>query len=1079
MQSLGYIAAGGTDGTLKLLKLADTQQRGPTGPATHLAINQNLDGHSGIVYIAKWNEIYQKLTTSDSNGLIIVWLTRHDSWYEEMINNRNKSIVIDMVWSHNGTKIVIAYEDGQIIVGSVSGNRLWSKDISGNIAAWSANSSLLLFGMSDGEVHVYDGTGLFIQKVHMVCLEEVELETALSKDLRRDTIVSMEWLSSAMTSKLVDERICDQTGISTSSETVPSLCENISENKPRLHIAYKHGVIQLMRNENDTNPIVVKLPNMMINKARWNPSGDLLAICGIQTDLNCDKCVVHFISAYGESQNVLQIPGETITDLSWEAGGLRICMAADSHLFFANIRPNYKWTYCGQTIVYSYEKDGKEDNYVAFFETKLEETYKKYVGHLIGIGSYDEHCVIVNSKLINLEAKYVTMNASFILVASNNAFMVTRYVIPSSSLRDKQASASSNDELVYNVDEARSSDPRIKSLCRESGIVQRYSLPQIVLLGAFSIGLHAKKIELNCNGTRLAALSSSGLKLFELTENKIVSGNFERKDIWNFKWDSDKDDSIAVLEKSRLYVVRNAETEESTINNGYIGSFRNLTIRTILLDEIMKNPETPHKSCIVDVEIKSLRDAKNLLEKMKIQEAAAYIEKKNHPKLWALLAEVALNQLNLETAEHAFVMLKDYGGIQFIKRIKAIQNDDFKRAEIAIFYGKVEEAEKIYMENDRRDLAIAAHQKLNNWFRIMEIVQRRTEPGDDELLKKAWNHVGDYYAERQNWSKASKYFENCENYEKLAQCHLMNEDYDGLEFLAKLLPDEHNLLMCGKVNDALDICVQLNQWDYAVQLSKIHHLRDIDSLLGKYAEQFAGSNERTLAVVQLYRRAGRFLDAARTIFNIANDERSKQAQPLRLKKLYVLGALLVEEYHEQSKAEITKEIKNGSKAEISLKGLLEDDKKLSMADTSLIDNAWRGAEAYHFYMLAQRQLFSALTSCMARQFAVCSRAFIKLESLINISSQEREAYSKLALNIFIKYSPVNTHVTKVECTGCNELIPDFCQVCPSCDTKFPICIVTGRPLLDFQFWLCPTCKHRAYEQEIMSFRFCPLCHADI
>lgn len=55
-----------------------------------------------------------------------------------------------------------------------------------------------------------------------------------------------------------------------------------------------------------------------------------------------------------------------------------------------------QWTYCGQTIVYSYEKDGKEDNYVAFFETKLEETYKKYVGHLIGIGSYDEHCVIVS-----------------------------------------------------------------------------------------------------------------------------------------------------------------------------------------------------------------------------------------------------------------------------------------------------------------------------------------------------------------------------------------------------------------------------------------------------------------------------------------------------------------------------------------------------------------------------------------------------------------------------------------------------------------------------------------------------------
>lgn len=75
-------------------------------------MNQNLDGHSNTVHIAEWNESYRKLTTCDSNGLIIVWLTQGDSWYEEMINKRNKSIVVDMAWSHNGTKIAIAYEDG-------------------------------------------------------------------------------------------------------------------------------------------------------------------------------------------------------------------------------------------------------------------------------------------------------------------------------------------------------------------------------------------------------------------------------------------------------------------------------------------------------------------------------------------------------------------------------------------------------------------------------------------------------------------------------------------------------------------------------------------------------------------------------------------------------------------------------------------------------------------------------------------------------------------------------------------------------------------------------------------------------
>ena len=34
------------------------------------------------------------------------------------------------------------------------------------------------------------------------------------------------------------------------------------------------------------------------------------------------------------------------------------------------------------------------------------------------------------------------------------------------------------------------------------------------------------------------------------------------------------------------------------------------------------------------------------------------------------------------------------------------------------------------------------------------------------------------------------------------------------------------------------------------------------------------------------------------------------------------------------------------------------DESLSIDDTKLIDNAWRGAEAYHFYILAQQQLFN-------------------------------------------------------------------------------------------------------------------------
>lgn len=35
------------------------------------------------------------------------------AWYEEMINNRNKSVVKDMKWNADGQKICIIYEDGK------------------------------------------------------------------------------------------------------------------------------------------------------------------------------------------------------------------------------------------------------------------------------------------------------------------------------------------------------------------------------------------------------------------------------------------------------------------------------------------------------------------------------------------------------------------------------------------------------------------------------------------------------------------------------------------------------------------------------------------------------------------------------------------------------------------------------------------------------------------------------------------------------------------------------------------------------------------------------------------------------
>jgi WD repeat-containing protein 35 len=39
----------------------------------------------------------------------------------------------------------------------------------------------------------------------------------------------------------------------------------------------------------------------------------------------------------------------------------------------------------------------------------------------------------------------------------------------------------------------------------------------------------------------------------------------------------------------------------------------------------------------------------------------------------------------------------------------------------------------------------------------------------------------------------------------------------------------------------------------------------------------------------------------------------------------------------------------------ALAGLLEED--ATSSDNRMVDSAWRGAEAYHFFLLAQRQLY--------------------------------------------------------------------------------------------------------------------------
>ncbi len=138
-------------------------------------------------------------------------------WFEEMINNRNKSTVRDMNWTADGQRICIIYEDGAVIVGSADGNRLWGKEIKSQLShvEWSPDGRSILFGTLGCEVHIYDQVGNFLSPLPLYCLDDSAAATS---------IIGIDWYDGA-------EGVQDAT-------------------QPTLAIGMENGRLQLMRSEN-------------------------------------------------------------------------------------------------------------------------------------------------------------------------------------------------------------------------------------------------------------------------------------------------------------------------------------------------------------------------------------------------------------------------------------------------------------------------------------------------------------------------------------------------------------------------------------------------------------------------------------------------------------------------------------------------------------------------------------------------------------------------------------------------------------------------------------------------------------
>ena len=292
---------------------------------------------------------------------------------------------------------------------------------------------------------------------------------------------------------------------------------------------------------------------------------------------------------------------------------------------------------------------------------------------------------------------------------------------------------------TYNVITQEIADPiscltlseKFLVVAHSSGTIVRFTLPHLNAENTYQLRDSSPvRISLNCTSTRLSVIDENGgmtvLDLEARSEeamnssmmdhqdekdpNELPSGgqfgrrmNIDRRDVWDMCWADDNEELLCVMEKTKMVILRGELAEAPVQSAGYLARFRDLEVRSVNLDDLLITPDQPDRECVIDYEAKDLREIRDKIIGDSVVAGYNLANLNPHPRLWKLIAEKALEELDFSTAEKAFVRGENYYGIQLVKQLRAMTDKNKAKAEVAVFLGRFDEAESIYRGIDRKD----------------------------------------------------------------------------------------------------------------------------------------------------------------------------------------------------------------------------------------------------------------------------------------------------------------------------------------------------------------------------------------
>ena len=1182
-----------------------------------------------------WNIFYDKITTVDTEGVLVVWRKKNGLYEVEMVNNREESFIKDVKWSKNGEYICFVYDDGQIFTGLVNGDHEWYNFVEQGLAfvEFSPDNKKILVAKKKKKIFIFSING---QQIGEINLEE---------PFNDYDIVTVDWWcdyrmyyneNTMLTEeKNMDYNINNKSNINNQTEEV-LIKDIIDENdynkfSKHLMIAFRNGVILLFDDENDKEPKMVKTELNKILGAQWEPKGTYFIVTGNINESkgdnkseNYSKAVALFYNLEGQLIKLLLCPNKIF---SFSMGNsTTIALESQKIVYTGFIKYDYNWTFFCNTIVVGYLIGDNKYN-VLFMDIDNNAKMVKIIFNLLGIISNDSFCIIftenkdtynilftnnfgnlIENKKCPIKPILYTLNNEYLIVSDGHYIYILIFRGNVNSNKKNNNNDKSNasikntnlgnvynnlkldnklmKEIVFFIDDDNIDinnfeynyntfieNTEIKKtkdlliaiylstnylfISRELGDVKQFDISTLKLEKSFKFKEKIKKFGLSPFETYLWTIDKDdilrihNIKFKNNEKDEKQLSEFNQKDVWEIEWLHRREDfednfedclDFVTVERNKLYFYSNLKHEsEPHICTDYLANYTDNEAIAVKLEDLIKNKKNSNinpNNYIKKYQNKILSQFNNMIDTGKtMDEIFDYVKKHPNKRLWGKLSQKAMENLDFDTAKKSMLQMNDFNGLKFVNQMKNLKDPELQKAEIAQYNSNYEEASKLFKKNNRNDLNLAMMMKLGKWDQVTDIIGNDNNDNNDtkeEQRKMAYNNYADELFEKKEYDKAEENYNKSGNIKGLTNCYFAKEEYDKAAKMLEIIPEEDEYLeemgekflglgMCheavvaftkhGNIKKGIESYINCNKWEEAIDLSAKNGFIYMQDLVDKFSDQFRLSGKK-LDLVNLYKKANMSVEVHKYLCEIAEDMRKQNLSPIIIKKIYVLAALELEKYKAQINQQIEEEnaINDNNEQNTQRKKVNYIDEAVKKEIDKIKNNHWRGAEAYHFYMLCQVQLHrkkykesckTALrlkfyedilgTETIYRLIAICSymnKCYkIFADALIILSNDEkvdkniRKKYKVLITDFFIKHKPENVDEKFYKCPNedCNEAISEYDTYCNICGYVMHGCVLTGRSILGNKYFKCKQCRNKTIRVEVKKhpFKHCPLCHVKL